>query len=276
MVKHLIICGHGQGRTSYDPGAVGPKGTEADWVRKLANAMRRYSVDIDYIVDKNVYDCRNILDYKNYTTITELHLNAFNGIAKGCEVLIHSKFSADNLDKGLLNILSKYFSNRGIKKRDNLYNMNVAANNNMNYRLVEVCFVDNVDDMNILEHNLDVIAQEFVQVISGKIKQNAVTQSPQPQVGLKSLDEVAREVLNGRWGNGKARIQNLTQAGYDAVKVQERVNQIKGTPTKKTVDEIAREVLNGKWGNGQDRVNRLRNAGYNPQEIQNRVNQLVR
>lgn len=110
------------------------------------------------------------------------------------------------------------------------------------------------------------------------INKQSVTpkQELQPQVGLKSLDEVAREVLNGRWGNGRARIQNLTQAGYDATKVQERVNQIKGTSTKKTVDEVAREVLNGKWGNGQDRINRLRNAGYNPQEIQNRVNQLVR
>lgn len=66
------------------------------------------------------------------------------------------------------------------------------------------------------------------------ILNNANQSTPQPQVGLKSLDEVAREVLNGKWGNGNARVQNLTQAGYDAQSVQARVDVLLGKNTKQT------------------------------------------
>lgn len=43
---------------------------------------------------------------------------------------------------------------------------------------------------------------------------------------LKSIDEVAREVIQGKWGNGADRKNRLTQAGYDYSAVQARVNQL--------------------------------------------------
>lgn len=42
----------------------------------------------------------------------------------------------------------------------------------------------------------------------------------------KSIDEVAREVLAGKWGNGATRKKRLTEAGYDYDAVQDRVNEI--------------------------------------------------
>lgn len=42
----------------------------------------------------------------------------------------------------------------------------------------------------------------------------------------KSVDELAKEVLAGKWGNGDARKTALTNAGYDYAKVQERVNEL--------------------------------------------------
>ncbi|MFV0552913.1 MAG: N-acetylmuramoyl-L-alanine amidase [Anaerorhabdus sp.] len=42
----------------------------------------------------------------------------------------------------------------------------------------------------------------------------------------KSIDEIAREVLNGKWGNGAERIQRLTKAGYDHKLVQAKVNDL--------------------------------------------------
>lgn len=47
-----------------------------------------------------------------------------------------------------------------------------------------------------------------------------------PSEGLKSVDEVAREVIAGEWGNGDEREKRLEEAGYDYDEVQERVNQI--------------------------------------------------
>ena len=42
----------------------------------------------------------------------------------------------------------------------------------------------------------------------------------------KSIDELAREVINGKWGNGEDRKRRLTQAGYNYQEVQNRVNQM--------------------------------------------------
>lgn len=94
---------------------------------------------------------------------------------------------------------------------------------------------------------------------------------------VKSVEQVAREVINGVWGTGDDRRARLTSAGYDYNAVQKRVNAIlagHNTPTK-SVDDVAREVLAGKWGNGDDRRNRLTVAGYNYTEVQNAVNKLV-
>nr|DAY93561.1 MAG TPA: holin [Caudoviricetes sp.] len=42
----------------------------------------------------------------------------------------------------------------------------------------------------------------------------------------KSIDEIAREVIRGDWGNGQDRKDRLTAAGYDYDAVQARVNQL--------------------------------------------------
>lgn len=95
----------------------------------------------------------------------------------------------------------------------------------------------------------------------------------------KSIDEIAREVIDGKWGNGTARKEALTKAGYDYATVQAKVNELVNGQTavkKKTVDEIAREVIKGVWGNGADRKKRLTAAGYDYSAVQRRVNELLR
>ena len=42
----------------------------------------------------------------------------------------------------------------------------------------------------------------------------------------KSIDEIAREVIQGKWGNGADRKNRLTNAGYDYNTVQRRVNEL--------------------------------------------------
>ena len=90
----------------------------------------------------------------------------------------------------------------------------------------------------------------------------------------KTIDEVAREVIAGKYGSGATRKKKLLADGYDPTQVQARVNEIlKG---KKSVDVIAREVIAGKWGNGAQRKAKLIAAGYNPTEVQARVNALLK
>lgn len=97
--------------------------------------------------------------------------------------------------------------------------------------------------------------------------------------GNTDIDSVAQEVLQGLWGNGQERYDSLTNAGYDAEAVQDRVNSLlNGEQTSNSytdIDSIAQEVLQGLWGNGQERYDNLTNAGYDAQAVQNRVNELL-
>lgn len=91
---------------------------------------------------------------------------------------------------------------------------------------------------------------------------------------VKTVDELAQEVINGKWGNGAERKARLAEAYGDnmAEAVQDRVNELL-TPN---VDKIAREVIAGKWGNGLARKRKLKAAGYDPAAVQKRVNELLK
>ncbi len=93
------------------------------------------------------------------------------------------------------------------------------------------------------------------------------------------LDSVAQEVLQGLWGNGQERYDSLTNAGYDAQAVQDRVNSLLNGEYSQSnytnLDDVANEVIQGLWGNGQERFENLTNAGYDAQAVQNRVNELL-
>lgn len=96
-------------------------------------------------------------------------------------------------------------------------------------------------------------------------------------VPSKSIDELASEVIAGKWGNGAERKERLTAAGYNYSEIQAKVNELMGNGTTgKTVDQLAREVIYGYWGNGQERKNRLTAAGYDYAAIQKRVNELLK
>ena len=92
----------------------------------------------------------------------------------------------------------------------------------------------------------------------------------------KTVDELAKEVIAGKWAAGDERKQKLTVAGYDYSKVQARVNELMAKPALKSVDEIAKEVVQGKWGNGDERKAKLTSAGYDYGKVQARVNELMK
>lgn len=113
---------------------------------------------------------------------------------------------------------------------------------------------------------------------SGSSVSGVVHSNPSP---VKSLDEVAKEVINGKCGNGSERKERLEAAGYVYSAVQAKVNElcnkssVKST-TKKSIDTVAKEVIKGLWGNGSDRKARLEAAGYNYKEVQSKVNSLLK
>lgn len=90
----------------------------------------------------------------------------------------------------------------------------------------------------------------------------------------KSVDEIAREVINGQWGNGEDRKRRLEEAGYNYQEVQNKVNEIlnykKPEPKKETIYIVKRgDTLSGiakKYGTTYQEIAR-KNGISNPNKI---------
>lgn len=113
-------------------------------------------------------------------------------------------------------------------------------------------------------YNYDAVQARINEILKGS--------KPQP---TKSVDEIAKEVIAGKWGNGDDRKNRITAAGYNYDTVQAKVNQITSSSSgTKSIDTVAREVIAGKWGNGDARRQKLQAAGYNYNQVQQRVNEI--
>lgn len=166
-----------------------------------------------------------------------------------------------------------------------------------------VGYVESVKDgvITLIEGNYkDAVSRVTIKVNDVTMRGYAVpkydvepVETPKPVEPIKSIEEIVKEVIAGKWGNGSERKAKLTEAGYNADVIQDKVNEALGgtktetkveapkpapvnptTPTK-TIDEVAREVINGKWGNGADRKARLEKAGHNYSEVQAKVNAIL-
>lgn len=96
----------------------------------------------------------------------------------------------------------------------------------------------------------------------------------EPKPELKSNEEIAKEVIQGLWGNGVVRKNKLKKAGYDYDAIQALVNSMlpKEKPVHKVNDQIVADVIAGKYGNGDERKQKLEAAGYVYKEVQDAVN----
>ena len=132
----LLIAGHGAG----DPGAIGNGYKEADLVRELLSKIKSildpFSNVTIFDTTKNMYrhlKSGKTFDFSPFDYILELHFTAGiseisknNGITTGTEILVHTNESGVTVeDKIVKNIAGLGFKNRGIKRRNNLQNMNI-------------------------------------------------------------------------------------------------------------------------------------------------------
>lgn len=69
--------------------------------------------------------------------------------------------------------------------------------------------------------DMNIMYRDLINEIAG----NTPQPTPEPQPVIKSNEEIADEVIAGRWGNGQKRIDNLTNAGYDYNTIQNIVNE---------------------------------------------------
>ena len=85
--------------------------------------------------------------------------------------------------------------------------------------------------------DLDISYQDFPSIIkaggfNGYAKQTTAPKPITPVQPHKTVDELAREVLAGKWGNGDDRKNRITTAGYDYAAIQVKVNELLHTQSR--------------------------------------------
>ena len=178
----------------------------------IANYLKQEKHTVDVIVcperqfnkayEEKTYKLSKV-NRKGYDLLVELHLNAFNGSAKGTEVLYYSdrgKTYAQRVNDKLDDI----FTDRGIKKRTDLY---ILRDTDCPAILVEAFFCDNKEDYQKADevHEKDLIARKIVE---GILNQSLTPTTTPEQHTFKNGSYKGRraivtaKVLNVRYDRG--------------------------------------------------------------------------
>ncbi len=186
-MKLLLIAGHGAG----DPGAVGNGFQEATETRKvvaaLAQALDGCCDVATYPTDRNAYS-----DYKagklnataqfaQYDYVLEIHFNAVkastaDGKTKGVECYVTTAEPSTAVEQAMVAAIAAVgLTNRGVK-RNNWAVINQARKAGTSSALLEICFIDDADDMAVYA----VKQSEIVEAIAMSIIDGFGLQRPEP------------------------------------------------------------------------------------------------
>ena len=112
-------------------------------------------------------------------------------------------------------------------------NLHEVRESNMPAVLLECGFMDSITDTPIIltEDYADKVATACVEVLAekgGLIKIQTTISQVNTTETRKNIDEIAREVIRGLYGNGTERKTKITALGYDYATIQKRVGEILG------------------------------------------------
>ena len=192
----LLIAGHGAG----DPGATSNGYQEAVETRRVAQALawalKDYCNVSQYPTSRNAYS-----DYKKgqllatakfsqYNYVLEIHFNAYmatraDGVTMGVECYVPTLESNTATEEALCRNLAELgLKNRGVKKKD--YSVIWSAKKQgPRAALLEICFIDDPDDMRLYE-------SQFAQVVQ------AIAKSIIDGFGLQWLEQEQEEAMTGK------------------------------------------------------------------------------
>ena len=176
----LLIAGHGAG----DPGATsttnGKLHKEAEETRRVVAALQpilqKYCKVSVYPTSRNAFEdhksgtLRSTAKFENYNYVLEVYFNAFkdgplDGNTKGVECYVTSRESGTTVEQAICNnIAAVGLTNRGVK-RYNWSVINSAKNAGVSSALLEVCFIDDPDDMKVYTAKFNQIVEGIAKAI---------------------------------------------------------------------------------------------------------------
>lgn len=182
-MKILIISGHG----ASDSGAVAKIGlktykeaTETRTIgKKLRTQLLKYknvSVDL-YPTNRNAFEDikkgKRQVNFALYDYIIELHFNACvrdlvgNGKTTGTEIYVTKADKTTKTEELIVKgVASLGLKNRGVKKSNFTVIYNAYQKCSVESALLEICFIDDADDMKIYTKNKGKIAKKIAKAIA--------------------------------------------------------------------------------------------------------------
>lgn len=175
-MKLLLLAGHGAG----DPGAVSGSRQEAVETRRvaasLAAALDGWCDVTLYPTERNGYSdyltgsLQKTAQFSQYDAVVEIHFNACtfdggDGRAKGTECYVTTAAGQTALASALCKKLEAVgFPNRGVK-RYNWAVISAAERQDVPACLLELCFLDDGDDMALYDSRYDAVIEALAQAV---------------------------------------------------------------------------------------------------------------
>ena len=177
-MRMLLIAGHGAG----DPGATGKYGgatyREADEARNMvsliAAELKKQGVDAqvrDTARNANEdWKAGKLVFPSNLNYVLEIHFNAVSqsgadGKTKGVECYVTTSEKGVSVEQGICAAVASFgLTNRGVKRK-NFNVISAAKKAGISAALLEICFIDDPDDMAIYIRNRAAIAKRVVQAV---------------------------------------------------------------------------------------------------------------
>lgn len=187
-------------------------------------ALERSGVTVKLMHDESMQEKCQASNAFGADLHVPIHTNAFNGTVSGTRMFCYAEGGeGQKACKAIFNRLAPVTpgTSENIRADASLYEVRVPA---APTAYIECEFHDNPTASKWIVENTGLIGETIARGICDYF---GVTFREKEQAQpAKSVDEVAREVIRGEWGNGSDRRQRLEAAGYDYNAVQDRVNAI--------------------------------------------------
>ena len=187
-------------------------------------ALERSGVTVKLMHDESMQDKCAASNAFGADLHVPIHTNAFNGTVSGTRMFYYAEGGeGQKACKAIFARLAPVTpgTSESIRADASLYEVRVPS---APTAYIECEFHDNPTASKWIVENTGLIGETIARGICDYF---GVTFREKEQAQpAKSVDEVAREVIRGEWGNGSDRRQRLEAAGYDYNAVQDRVNAI--------------------------------------------------
>lgn len=223
--KMLIVCGHGDG----DSGAVGCGYKEAELTRevglKVKEMLSEYIMVDIYDTTKNCYaECLKgrTPNFKDYIYVLEIHFNAGVGLpiinfkTTGTEIYVTTSEKTTVCEQFIVDGISSLgFKNRGVKRK-NWTVISKAKAQGVSSALLEVCFIDDGDDMELYKSSKNKICRAIVNGIVKSFK-------------LSKMDDLenAKSIVQSKVGLEDSTIQYMLDYEYGEILLKKIANALK-------------------------------------------------